>query len=218
MCFSLVLNFRICLAGFKKHALAAACKAAGMDFEIQPGEGAFYGPKLEFTLVDALGRPWQCGTIQLDYQLPSAERLNAEYIGADGKKHHPVMLHRAVLGSLERFIGILIEHYAGAFPLWLAPEQIRILPISDKALDYARKVEAKLADAGFRVEVDASAEKLGAKIREASAWKVPYKLVVGPRDEAAGTVSVRKSGEGDLGAMSLDDFLARARGEVEARS
>ena len=163
-------------------ALAAACKAAGMDYEIQPGEGAFYGPKLEFTLVDALARQWQCGTIQLDYQLPSAERLNAEYIGADGKKHHPVMLHRAVLGSLERFIGILIEHYAGAFPFWLAPEQIRILPISDKALDYARKVQAELAAAGFRVEVDDSAEKLGAKIREASNWKVPYKLVGGPRD------------------------------------
>ena len=199
-----------------EEALAAACKAAGMEYEIQPGEGAFYGPKLEFTLVDALGRQWQCGTIQLDYQLPSAERLNAEYIGADGKKHHPVMLHRAVLGSLERFIGILIEHYAGAFPFWLAPEQIRVLPISDKALDYARKVQAELAAAGFRVEVDASAEKLGAKIREASNWKVPYKLVVGPRDEAAGTVSVRKSGEGDLGAMTVADLVAKLKGELEA--
>ena len=195
-------------------ALAAACKAAGMDYEIQPGEGAFYGPKLEFTLVDALARQWQCGTIQLDYQLPSAERLNAEYIGADGKKHHPVMLHRAVLGSLERFIGILIEHYAGAFPVWLAPEQVRVLPISDKALAYAEKVRGALAAEGVRVEVDDSAEKLGAKIREASAWKVPYKLVVGPRDEAAGTVSVRKSGEGDLGAMSLADFVEKIRGEL----
>ena len=197
-------------------ALAAACKAAGMDYEIQPGEGAFYGPKLEFTLVDALARQWQCGMIQLDYQLPSAERLNAEYIGADGKKHHPVMLHRAVLGSLERFIGILIEHYAGAFPVWLAPEQVRILPISEKALGYAEKVRAALAAKGVRVEVDGSAEKLGVKIREASAWKVPYKLVVGPRDEADGTVSVRKSGEGDLGAMKLEDFLVRIGGELKA--
>ena len=196
-------------------ALAAACKAAGMDYEIQPGEGAFYGPKLEFTLVDALARQWQCGTIQLDYQLPSPERLNAEYVGADGKKHNPVMLHRAVLGSLERFIGILIEHYAGAFPFWLAPEQIRVLPISDKALDYARRVQSALASAGYRVEIDDSAEKLGAKIREASFWKVPYKIVVGPRDEAAGTVSVRKSGEGDLGAMSLDDLLKRLAAEAQ---
>ena len=197
-------------------ALAQALVANGMAYAIQEGEGAFYGPKLEFKITDALDREWQCGTIQLDYQLPSAERLNAEYIGADGKKHHPVMLHRAVLGSLERFIGILIEHYAGAFPLWLAPEQVRILPISDKALAYARKVQAALAAAGYRVEVDDSAEKLGAKIREASVWKVPYKLVVGPRDEAAETVSVRKSGEGDLGAMTLDAFLARLAAEVKA--
>ena len=196
-----------------EEALAAACKAAGMEYEIQPGEGAFYGPKLEFTLVDALARQWQCGTIQLDYQLPSAERLNAEYVGADGKKHHPVMLHRAVLGSLERFIGILIEHYAGAFPFWLAPEQIRILPISDKVLEYARKIQYELMAAGYRVEVDDSAEKLGAKIREASNWKVPYKIVVGPRDEAAGTVSVRKSGEGDLGTMSLADLIAKFKTE-----
>ena len=195
-------------------ALAAACKAAGMEYEIQPGEGAFYGPKLEFTLVDALARQWQCGTIQLDYQLPSAERLNAEYIGADGKKHHPVMLHRAVLGSLERFIGILIEHYAGAFPFWLAPEQIRVLPISDKALDYAHKVQDELTAAGYRVTVDESAEKLGAKIREASFWKVPYKLVVGPRDEASGTVSVRKTGEGDLGAMTMPEFMAKIKTEL----
>ena len=195
-------------------ALAAACQASGMNYEIQPGEGAFYGPKLEFTLIDALGRAWQCGTIQLDYQLPSAERLNAEYIGADGKKHHPVMLHRAVLGSLERFIGILIEHYAGAFPLWLAPEQVRILPISDKALDYAKKTQAALEAAGFRVGVDISAEKLGAKIREATIQKVPYQVVVGPRDEAAGTVSVRSRADGDLGAMKLDELIAKLTGEL----
>ncbi|MBR4603443.1 MAG: threonine--tRNA ligase, partial [Kiritimatiellae bacterium] len=195
-------------------ALAAACKSSGMDYVVQPGEGAFYGPKLEFVLVDALARSWQCGTIQLDYQLPSAERLNAEYIGADGKKHHPVMLHRAVLGSLERFIGILIEHYAGAFPLWLAPEQIRILPISDKAAGYAEKVRAALAAEGLRVEVDTSAEKLGAKIRAAAAAKVPYQVVVGPRDEAAGTISVRARGEGDLGAMTTGAFLERLKAEL----
>ena len=190
-------------------ALAAACKASGMDYEIQPGEGAFYGPKLEFTLIDALGRPWQCGTIQLDYQLPSAERLNAEYIGPDSQKHHPVMLHRAVLGSLERFIGILIEHYAGSFPLWLSPEQVRILPITDKQVPYAQNIRDALAVRGLRVEIDASADKLGAKIRNGTVAKVPYLLVAGGRDEAAGVVSVRKRGEGDLGAMKLEEFIAR---------
>ena len=195
-------------------ALAAACKAAGMEYQIQPGEGAFYGPKLEFTLIDALGRPWQCGTIQLDYQLPSAERLNAEYVGADGQKHHPVMLHRAVLGSLERFIGILIEHYAGAFPLWLAPEQVRVLPVSDKALEYARKVRLGLEEAGFRSDIDATAEKLGAKIREATLQKIPYQVVVGPRDEAAGTISVRSRSDGDLGAMKLPEFIEKLKAEM----
>ncbi len=190
-------------------ALAAACKASGMDYEIQPGEGAFYGPKLEFTLIDALGRPWQCGTIQLDYQLPSAERLNAEYIGPDSQKHHPVMLHRAVLGSLERFIGILIEHYAGAFPLWLAPEQVRVLPITDKQIPYAESIRDALAAKGCRVGIDASADKLGAKIRAGTVEKVPYLLVAGGRDEAAGVVSVRKRGEGDLGAMKLEEFIAK---------
>ena len=146
---------------------------------------------------------------------PSAERLNAEYVGADGQKHHPVMLHRAVLGSLERFIGILIEHYAGAFPLWLAPEQVRVLPISDKAADYAAKVRAGLEGAGFRVDVDGSAEKLGAKIREATVQKVPYQVVVGPRDEANGTISVRSRVDGDLGAMKLDDFITRLKAELK---
>ena len=196
-------------------ALAAACKASGMDYVIQPGEGAFYGPKLEFTLIDALGRPWQCGTIQLDYQLPSAERLNAEYIGPDSQKHHPVMLHRAVLGSLERFIGILIEHYAGAFPLWLAPEQVRILPITDKQVPYAESIRDALAAKGLRAGIDASADKLGAKIRAGTVEKVPYLLVAGGRDEAAGVVSVRRRGEGDLGAMKLEAFIERVDEELK---
>ena len=194
-------------------ALAAACKACGMEYAIQEGEGAFYGPKLEFKITDALEREWQCGTIQLDYQLPSAERLNAQYIGPDGQKHHPVMLHRAVLGSLERFIGILIEHYAGAFPLWLAPEQVRVLPVSDKALGYAGTIQSALAEKGFRATVDSSPEKLGAKIREATLQKVPYQVVVGPRDEANGTISVRSRSEGDLGAMTLDEFVVRLAAE-----
>ena len=197
-------------------ALAAACKASGMDYEIQPGEGAFYGPKLEFTLVDALGRPWQCGTIQLDYQLPSAERLNAQYIGPDNKPHHPVMLHRAVLGSLERFLGILIEHYAGAFPFWLAPVQARVLPLNDKVLDYARSVADKLGEEGFRAEVDSENDKLGAKIRRAQVEKIPYMLVVGGREAEAGAVSVRSREEGDKGSMPLGDFIQKARMENKA--
>ncbi len=197
-------------------ALAAACKAAGMEYEIQPGEGAFYGPKLEFTLVDALGRPWQCGTIQLDYQLPSAERLNAQYIGADNQKHHPVMLHRAVLGSLERFLGILIEHYAGAFPVWLAPVQARVLPLNDKLVSYANAVADKLLDAGIRVEVDAESDKLGAKIRRAQVAKIPYMLVVGGREAEAGAVSVRNREKGDQGTMPLDAFLEKIRMEAKA--
>ncbi len=190
-------------------ALAAACKAAGMDYEIQPGEGAFYGPKLEFTLVDALGRPWQCGTIQLDYQLPSAERLNAVYIGPDNKPHHPVMLHRAVLGSLERFLGILIENYAGAFPAWLAPEQVRVLPITDNQLPAAAAIGEKLRDLGVRACVDNKSDKLGAKIRRANAEKVPFMFILGAKEDEAGTVSVRTRDDGDKGVMTVDAFLAQ---------
>ena len=197
-------------------ALASACKASGMDYEIQPGEGAFYGPKLEFTLIDALGRPWQCGTIQLDYQLPSAERLNAQYIGADNQKHHPVMLHRAVLGSLERFLGILIEHYAGAFPLWLAPVQARVLPLNDKLAAYADSVAGALKEAGFRAEVDHENDKLGAKIRRAQVEKIPYMLIVGGREAEAGAVSVRSREKGDQGTMPLADFLEKIRMEAQA--
>ena len=189
-----------------EEALAKACKATGMDYVVQKGEGAFYGPKLEFTLIDALNRPWQCGTIQLDYQLPSAERLNAEYTGPDGQKHHPVMLHRAVLGSLERFIGILIEQYAGAFPFWLAPVQVEVIPVTDKQTEAAEAVAAALRKDGVRVVVDSRAEKMGAKIRDAQKQKVPYMLIVGAREAAAGTVSVRHRKDGDLGTMTLEEF------------
>jgi threonyl-tRNA synthetase len=162
-------------------------------------------------IKDALGRPWQLGTVQFDFNLP--ERFDLSYVGADGKEHRPYMVHRALLGSIERFFGILIEHYAGAFPLWLAPEQMRILPISDKALDYARKIQSALKAAGYRVDVDSSPDKLGAKIRQATLQKVPYQIVVGPRDEAAETISVRSRVEGDLGAMKLPEFVAKLAAE-----
>jgi threonyl-tRNA synthetase len=196
-----------------EEALAAACKATGMDYVVQEGEGAFYGPKLEFTLIDALNRPWQCGTIQLDYQLPSAERLNAEYTGPDGQKHHPVMLHRAVLGSLERFIGILIEQYAGAFPFWIAPVQFQIIPISDKQLPAAQKLADDLAARGFRAVLDSRPEKMGAKIRDAQHQKIPYMLILGGREVENNTVAVRHRTEGDLGAMPLDALLSRVSSE-----
>ena len=195
-------------------SLRDALEQEGMSYEVDEGGGAFYGPKIDMKIKDALGRPWQLGTVQFDFNLP--ERFNLTYIGADGQEHQPYMVHRALLGSIERFFGILIEHYAGAFPLWLAPEQVRILPISDKALDYAKKVQTGLKAAGFRVDLDVSAEKLGAKIREATLQKVPYQVVVGPRDEAAGTVSVRSRAEGDLGAMSLDSLIAKLKGEMES--
>lgn len=194
-------------------SLRDALEQEGMSYEVDEGGGAFYGPKIDMKIKDALGRPWQLGTVQFDFNLP--ERFNLTYIGDDGKEHQPYMVHRALLGSIERFFGILIEHYAGAFPLWLAPEQIRILPISDKALDYAKKIRSELCKAGFRVDVDASPDKLGAKIRSATVQKVPYQVVVGPRDEAAGTISVRSRTEGDLGAMTLEDFTAKLTAELQ---
>ena len=192
-------------------SLRDALDQEGMSYEVDEGGGAFYGPKIDMKIKDALGRPWQLGTVQFDFNLP--ERFNLTYIGDDGKEHQPYMVHRALLGSIERFFGILIEHYAGAFPLWLAPEQVRILPISDKAMDYAKKVQSALRAAGFRVDVDVSAEKLGAKIREATMQKVPYQIVVGPRDEAAGTISVRARTEGDLGSMTTDALIAKLKTE-----
>ena len=195
-------------------SLRDALDQEGMTYEVDEGGGAFYGPKIDMKIKDALGRPWQLGTVQFDFNLP--ERFHLTYVGDDGKEHQPYMVHRALLGSIERFFGILIEHYAGAFPLWLAPEQVIILPISDKALDYAKKTEAALRAAGFRVTIDTSAEKLGAKIRAATLMKIPYQVVVGPRDEAAGTVSVRSRAEGDLGAMTAEALVAKLKGELEA--
>ena len=193
-------------------SLREALEQEGMAYKIDEGGGAFYGPKIDMKIKDALGRPWQLGTVQFDFNLP--DRFDLTYVGADGKEHRPYMVHRALLGSIERFFGILIEHYAGAFPAWLAPEQARILPVSDKALAYAEKVAAGLRAAGFRIDIDRSPEKLGAKIREATMQKIPYQIVVGPRDEAAGTVSVRSRAEGDLGAMTAEAFAARLRDET----
>ena len=186
--------------------------------EPEPGEAAFYGPKIDFVVNDSLGREWQLGTVQLDYNLPSAERFDLEYIGADNAKHQPVMIHRAPLGSLERFVGVLIEHFAGAFPLWLAPEQARVIPVSEKSEAYARQVKARLEAAGLRVGMDLAAEKLGAKIRTAQLELIPMMVVCGPRDEAAGTVSLRDRIDGDLGAMSLEAAVERLRDENARRA
>lgn len=195
-------------------ALANACELAKLSYTIAPGEGAFYGPKLEFTLVDALGRHWQCGTIQVDYQLPSKERLDATYIGEDGGKHHPVMLHRAILGSLERFVGILIEHYSGKFPLWLSPEQIRVLPITDEQLPYAEDVVLTLRAAGIRADVDRKPEKLGAKIREARNDRVPYFAVVGGQEVESKQVALQNQTGAKLGTVSIPDLIAKLQGEI----
>lgn len=199
-----------------ERALENALKHSGVDYHINPGEGAFYGPKLEFQVTDAIGRPWQLGTVQLDYAMP--ERFQLRYIGADNAEHQPVMIHRAILGSLERFIGIIIEHFAGAFPLWLAPVQASVLPLSEKFLDYGRETAARLRAAGLRVATDESNEKLGAKIRDAQLKKIPYMLVVGEKEVAAGTVSVRKRTGGDQASMSVDEFVAEARRGITARS
>jgi len=186
--------------------------------EPEPGEAAFYGPKIDFVINDSLGREWQLGTVQLDYNLPSAERFDLEYIGADNARHKPVMIHRAPLGSMERFIGVLIEHFAGAFPLWLAPEQVRVIPVSAKSEAYARTVEAAFKAAGLRTGIDLAAEKLGAKIRTAQLELVPMMVVCGPRDEAAGTVSLRDRLDGDLGVMSLEEAVERLRDENARRA
>jgi len=190
-----------------ENALAEACKAAGLEYEIAPGEGAFYGPKLEFTLVDALGREWQCGTIQADYQLPSKDRLNAEYIGEDNQKHQPVMLHRAALGSLERFIGILIEQFGGALPPWLSPVQAMVIPVAPVFNEYAESIAASLSKAGFRVKADIDTDRMNAKIRKYQEQKIPYQLVVGEKEKQNNSVTVRLL-KGVQKTMSVDEFTA----------
>lgn len=196
-------------------ALQGALDELGLPYVINEGDGAFYGPKIDFHLVDCIGRTWQCGTIQLDFQLP--QRFELEYTGADGEKHRPIMIHRVVFGSIERFIGILIEHFAGAFPTWLAPVQVKVLPISDKFMEYAQKVQEELNAVGIRSEVDTRAEKIGYKIREAQKAKIPYMLVVGQKESEEGTVSVRSRFAGEEGTKTVDEFLAQIKEEIASK-
>ncbi len=197
-------------------ALRGALDDLGREYVINEGDGAFYGPKIDFHLEDSIGRTWQCGTIQLDFQLP--QRFECEYIGADGEKHRPIMIHRVAFGSIERFIGILIEHFAGAFPTWLSPEQVRVLPISDKYLDYAKQVDAKLNEEGIRSSVDSRAEKIGYKIRDARLMKVPYMLIVGAKEEEEKLVAVRSRFAGDEGQTELSAFLTNIKEEIRTRT
>ena len=197
------------------NSLQGALDDLGLDYVINEGDGAFYGPKIDFHLIDAIGRTWQCGTIQLDFQLP--QRFELEYIGADGEKHRPIMIHRVCFGSIERFIGILIEHFAGAFPTWLAPVQVKVLPISEKYEEYAKSVKAALDAADIRAEIDLRSEKIGYKIREAQGQKIPYMLVVGQKEQADGTVSVRSRFKGDEGAEDLNVFIANIKAEIAGR-
>ena len=196
--------------------LRKALEANHLDYIINEGDGAFYGPKIDFHLQDSIGRTWQCGTIQLDMQLP--EKFNCEYTGEDGLKHRPVMIHRVVYGSIERFIGILIEHYAGSFPVWMAPNQVRVMPITDKQQAYAKEINDKLFELGYRTQLDDRNEKIGKKIREAQVQKVPFMLIVGEKEEEAGTVAVRQRHGGDLGAMTLDAFIARMQKDIDTKA
>ena len=197
-------------------ALRDAITELGYDYEVNEGDGAFYGPKLDFHLTDCLGRTWQCGTIQLDFQLP--ERFELEYVGSDGEKHRPIMIHRVVFGSIERFIGILTEHFAGAYPVWLAPVQVKLLPIADRHLDYLYDVKTALEAKGIRCEIDDRSEKIGFKIRSAQLEKVPYMLLAGDKDIENNTISVRSRKNGDEGAATLDEFLARILDEIETKA
>ena len=197
------------------NGLKSALDDLGLDYVVNEGDGAFYGPKIDFHLEDSLGRTWQCGTIQLDFQLPM--RFNAEYMGEDGEKHQPIMIHRVVFGSIERFIGIIIEHFAGKFPLWLAPVQVKVLPVSEKSHDYAVSVYEKLKQAGIRVELDKRDEKIGYKIREAQMKKIPYMLILGENESSTGTISVRSRDKGDLGASKLDEFIAGIKEEIDTK-
>jgi len=199
-----------------EHALIESLKASDCQFEISPGEGAFYGPKIEYTLKDAIGRQWQCGTMQVDFSM--AERLDAEYVGEDGARHRPVMLHRAIVGSLERFIGILIEQHAGAMPVWLAPVQVLVTGITDAQADYVQRVAKTLRDQGLRVATDLRNEKITYKIREHSLQKLPYILVAGDKEKAAGAVAVRARGNVDLGVESLEAFAKRIAGDISTKA
>jgi threonyl-tRNA synthetase len=199
-----------------EHALMESLRRSGVDFVIAPGDGAFYGPKIEYTLKDAIGRPWQCGTIQVDFSM--AQRLDAEYVADDGSRRHPVMLHRAIVGSLERFIGILIEQHAGALPVWLAPQQAVVCPITDSQRDYAQEVAKTLQKQGVRASIDARNEKITYKIREHSLQKVPYILVVGDKEKASGAVAVRARGPQDLGVMPLAEFSSRLAGDIARKA
>ena len=197
-------------------ALKKALEEMKLDYELNEGDGAFYGPKIDFHLEDSLGRTWQCGTIQLDFQMP--QRFNLEYVGEDGQKHRPIMIHRAIFGSIERFIGILIEHYAGNFPVWLAPMQVKILPITDRVAAYAKKIEEELKSANVRCSVDLRNEKVGYKIREAQLEKVPYMIVVGDKEVEDGSVAVRSRKDGDVGTMSLSEFKNKVVDEIEKKA
>lgn len=194
-------------------ALKKALEDQKMEYQVNEGDGAFYGPKIDFHIKDCLGREWQCGTIQLDFQMP--ERFDLTYIGEDGEKHRPVMLHRVIFGSIERFIGILIEHYAGAFPTWLAPVQVRLLPISDNHIEYAKKVINELEKLGIRVEIDERQEKIGYKIREAQLQKIPYMLIIGDKEVEANAVGVRSRKDGDIGQMQIKDFIEKIKEEID---
>jgi threonyl-tRNA synthetase len=193
-------------------SLKTALEVTGNKYVINEGDGAFYGRKIDFHLEDSMGRTWQCGTIQLDFQLPL--RFGAEYTGGDGEQHRPIMIHRVVFGSIERFIGILIEHYAGKFPLWLAPVQVKILPISDRFISCSKEVMNALKKIGIRCEMDSRTEKIGYKIREAQLDKVPYMIVIGQKEMGSGTVSIRKRDVGDLGSMEMNEFIAMLRSEM----
>jgi threonyl-tRNA synthetase len=195
-------------------ALRAALEGEGIPYDLNEGDGAFYGPKIDFHIRDVLKRSWQCGTIQLDFSMPA--RFGLAYIGPDGQKHTPVMIHRACYGSVERFLGILIEHYAGKFPLWLAPVQAVVIPISEKFVAYARRIQERLLDAGLRAEANLKDDRVGYKIREASLRKLPYAIVVGEREQESGTLNARSRDEGELGEMSVEDFLARVEKESTA--
>lgn len=188
-------------------ALKNVLERSGRSYKLNPGDGAFYGPKIDFHIRDAIGRTWQCGTIQLDFSMPA--RFELEYVGQDGARHTPVMIHRACFGSVERFMGVLVEHFAGSFPLWLSPMQVQVIPISEKFMGYAREVNEKLLDSGLRSEIATGDARLGYKIREATVQKIPYVLVVGEKEQESGEVNARSRDKGEFGSMSLDAFIGQ---------